>query len=167
MILPGSGQIYNKQWWKVPILYGGVAATLYGIMWNGDRYVEYKAAFLEYSQYLDAKSIDPNTPYPDDPAWDKIPKGFDVETDPYLQTPSGQQWFKSTLNNKKTSFKRDRDLCYIIMGAIYALNIIDACVFAHFYDFEINDDLSMRVQPSSSYSPVNGGTVGVSLTLKF
>lgn len=167
MILPGSGQIYNGQWWKVPVLYGGIAADLYGILWNNKRFVEYKSAFIEYSQYIEAKAKDPNLPYPSDPAWDKIPKGFDVETDPYLQTSAGQQWFKNSLSNRKTNFKRNRDLCYIVMGAIYALNIIDACVFAHFYDFEIDDDLSMSILPTTSYSPFSGGTIGVSLTFNF
>lgn len=167
MILPGSGQIYNGQWWKVPILYGGIAADIYGIVWNNNRFKEYRDAFMEYSQYLDAKAKDPNTPYPENPAWDKIPKGFDVETSPYMQTAAGQQWFKNTLSNRKTSFKRNRDLCYIVMGAIYAINIIDATVFAHFYDFEIDDNLSLNLRPTTSYSPVGGGTIGLSLTFNF
>lgn len=79
MALPGSGQIYNGQWWKVPVLYGGIAADLYGIIWNNKRFREYKDAFVEYSQYLEDKVKDPNTPYPENPAWDNIPKGFDVE----------------------------------------------------------------------------------------
>lgn len=167
MTLPGSAQIYNGQWWKVPVLYGGIAADLYGIIWNNKRFGEYKEAFVEYSQFLDNRAKDPNFPYPDRPAWDKIPKGFDVETDPYLQTGAGQQWFKNTLSNRKTSFKRNRDLCYIVMAAIYAINIIDATVYAHFYDFEIDDDLSMNLRPTSSYSPLTGGTIGVSLTFNF
>lgn len=167
MILPGSGQIYNDQWWKVPILYAGVAADMYGIIWNNKRFIEYRDAFVEYSQYLEAKAKDPETPYPENPAWDKIPKGFDVETYPYLQTSSGQQWFKNTLSNRKTSFKRNRDLCYIVMAAIYAINIIDATVYAHFYDFEIDDDLSINLQPTTTYSPLTGGTFGFSLTINF
>ena len=118
-------------------------------------------------QYLDAKAKDPDTPYPQNPAWDKIPKAFDVETDPYLQTSQGQTWFKNTLSNRKTSFKRNRDLCYIVMAAIYAINIIDATVYAHFYDFEIDDNLSFNLQPTSSYSPVSGGSIGLTLTFNF
>lgn len=52
-------------------------------------------------------------------------------------------------------------------GAIYAIQIIDATVFAHFYDFEINDDLSMNLRPSTGFSPVSGGTVGLTLTFNF
>lgn len=167
MVLPGSGQIYNGQWWKVPILYGGVAATTYGIVWNNNRFKDYRDAFVEWVQYQDAKAKDPTTPYPEHPAWDKIPKAFDVQTNPYLQTSAGQEWFKNILNNRKTSFKRNRDLCYILMAAIYAINIIDATVYAHFYDFEIDDDLSLQVRPTTSYSPLGGGTVGLTLTFNF
>ena len=167
MLLPGSGQIYNGQWWKVPILYGGMAADIYGIAWNQKRFKEYRDAYVEWVQYLDAKAKDPDTPYPQNPAWDKIPKAFDVETDPYLQTSQGQTWFKNTLSNRKTSFKRNRDLCYIVMAAIYAINIIDATVYAHFYDFEIDDNLSFNLQPTSSYSPVSGGSIVLTLTFNF
>ena len=152
MALPGSGQIYNGQWWKVPILYGGIAADLYGIIWNQKRFKEYKDAYVEWVQYTDALAKNPDTPYPQNPAWDKIPKSFDVE---------------NTLNNRKTNFKRNRDLCYIVMAAIYAVNIIDATVYAHFYDFEIDDNLSFHLNPSSSYSPISGGSIGLTLTINF
>lgn len=163
MALPGSGQIYNGQWWKVPVLYGGVAADLYGIIWNNKRFKEYQAAFVSYTSYLGGG----NDEYYKDPVWQDIPTPYPVNEWPQLQTDRGKEWFKTTLQNKKTGFKRNRDLCYIVMGAIYALNIIDACVFAHFYDFEIDDDLSINILPTSSYSPVSGGTLGVSLTFNF
>lgn len=167
MILPGSGQIYNGQWWKVSILYGGIAADIYGITWNNKRFREYRDAYIQWVQYLEEKADNPETPYPQNPAWDKIPKGFDVETDPYLQTKAGQDWFKNTLNNRKTSFKRNRDLCLIVMAAIYAINIIDATVYAHFYDFEIDDNLSFHIQPSAVYSPLGGGQIGLTLSFNF
>lgn len=167
MVLPGSGQIYNRQWWKVPILYGGIAADIYGITWNQKRFKEYRDAYVEWSRYMDDLAVNPDTPYPENPAWDKIPKSFDPQTDPYFQKNDGRNWFKKTLQNRKDNFKRNRDLCYIVMAAIYAINIIDATVYAHFYDFEINDDLSFHLQPASSYSPLCGGTVGLVLTFNF
>lgn len=166
MVLPGSGQIYNGQWWKVPILYGGVAADIYGITWNQKRYREYRDAYIEWVQYTEALAKNPDTPYPDNPAWDKIPKNFDLQSERF-QNDSMRKWFADVLNNRKRNFKRNRDLCYIIMAAIYAVNIIDATVYAHFYDFEIDDDLSLHVRPTSSYSPLNGGMVGLTLTLNF
>lgn len=163
MILPGSGQIYNGQWWKVPILYGGIAADIYGITWNQRRFREYRDAYVEWVQYLDDLAKNPDTPYPENPAWNKIPTSFDPKELPVNQ----REWFKTTLNNRKTNFKRNRDLCYIVMAAIYAINIIDATVYAHFYDFEIDDNLSFHVRPTSSFSPVSGGSIGLSLTLNF
>ena len=53
------------------------------------------------------------------------------------------------------------------MAAIYAVNIIDATVYAHFYDFEIDDNLSFHLNPSSSYSPISGGSIGLTLTINF
>ncbi len=167
MVLPGSGQVYNGQWWKVPILYGGIAADIYGITWNQKHFKQYREAYVEWVRYINALAENPDTPYPENPAWDKIPKSFDVKTDPYFQQDAGRNWFKNTLNNRKNNFKRNRDLCYIIMAAIYAVNIIDATVYAHFYDFEIAEDLSFRIQPTSSYSPLCGGTVGLTLTFNF
>lgn len=166
MILPGSGQIYNGQWWKVPILYGGIAADIYGISWNQQRFKEYRDAYVEWVNYLDALAANPDTPYPENPAWDKIPKNFDLR-DERFQTSNMREWFKTTLENRMNSFKRNRDLCYIVMAAIYAINIIDATVYAHFYDFEIDENLSLHWQPTGSYSPLNGGMLGLSLTLNF
>ncbi len=163
MILPGSAQIYNGQWWKVPILYGGIGATIYGISWNSRQFKTYKSAFMEYAEYLDNKAKDPDYPYPEHPAWDKVYPLGGVED----FTPQQQSVFKTQLQNKKNSFKRNRDLLYIVMGGIYALQIIDACVFAHFYDFEINEDLSLHIQPTSLYNPASGGMVGLTLTFNF
>ena len=58
-----------------------------------------------------------------------------------------QKRLQEQLKTKKDNYKRNRDLLYIVSGAIYAIQIIDATVFAHFYDFEINDDLSMNLRP--------------------
>lgn len=166
LLLPGLGQIYNKQWWKVPILYGGMGATLYGILWNSSKYTDYRNAFVEYSQYLERKAVNENEPYPENPAWDKIPKSFDVEK--YIgDNPQMQNWFKTTLKNRKDSFKRDRDLCYIIMGLIYTLNVIDADVFAHFFNYEINEDLSLRLIPVTAPSSGGGSCLGFSLRVNF
>ena len=111
MLLPGSGQIYNGQWWKVPILYGGMAADIYGIAWNQKRFKEYRDAYVEWVQYLDAKAKDPDTPYQQKTTKKKIPKAFDVETDPYLQTSQGQTWFKNKLSKLFFFFLQKRLKC--------------------------------------------------------
>ena len=164
MILPGSAQIYNGQWWKVPILYGGIGATVYGLSWNSKYYNKYKKAFLGYTNYLTEKQENPDVAYPTDNPWDKLMIAGSSAID---FTSSQQQRFKDQLKNKKNYYKRNRDLLYIVSAGIYLVQIIDATVFAHFYDYEINDDLSMRVEPSTGFSPVCGGTVGVMLTFNF
>lgn len=163
MVLPGLGQVYNRQWWKLPILYGGVGATVYGISWNSRNLKKYKSAYIDYSRYLEDKSKNPELPYPENPSWEKVYLGGNVEN----FTSQQQMNFQTQLKNRKTNFKRNRDLLYIVMGGIYAIQIIDACVFAHFYDFEINEDLSLNVQPESFYTPAAGGMVGLTLTLNF
>lgn len=163
LALPGSAQIYNGQWWKVPILYGGIGATVYGISWNSTQFKKYKTAYVDYSVYLEKKAADPEFPYPSNPSWDKVYKGGGVED----FTSQQQTVFKNQLQNKKDNFKRNRDLLYIVMGGIYALQIIDACVFAHFYDFEIDEDLTLNVQPVTFTHPVAGNMVGLTLTLNF
>ena len=168
MVLPGAGQVYNRQWWKLPILYGGVGATVYGLSWNMKYYKRYRTAFADYTAYLNQiaedRENDRETPYPADNSWDKLmAPGRTAEG----YSESMQQRFQEVLKTKKDNYKRNRDLLYIVSGGIYVIQIIDAVVFAHFYDFEINEDLSMRLEPSTGFSPVCGGTVGLTLTFNF
>ncbi|MDL2331222.1 DUF5683 domain-containing protein [Odoribacter sp. OttesenSCG-928-A06] len=161
MLLPSSGQIYNRQWWKLPILYGGIGATIYGLEWNSRYHNKYRRAFIDYSLYLKEKSENPDLAYPEDASWDELYIRGGVDK----FTPNQQDRFKRLLENKKIKYKRDRDLLIIVMAGIYALQIIDACVFAHFYDFEIDEDLSFNLYPT--FTPMNGGTIGLSLTINF
>lgn len=161
LALPGSGQIYNGQWWKVPILYGGIGAAMYGLIWNTKTHKKYRSAYVDYYLYLEAVAADPETLYPEDPSWEKV-----TSRDPRRFTPTQQQQFKQALQNRKDGYRRDRDLLYIVMGGIYALQIIDACVYAHFYDFEIDDNLSLNIRPEAIPS-ISGGTLGLTLTLNF
>lgn len=160
MVLPGLGQIYNKQWWKVPILYGGIAATYLAIDWNSDMYSKYKGAFIDYVQYVNFKNGDGK-----EPATKRWKEVFIPDVDDFSTTQ--QEWFKNTLKNKKDAYRRDRDMMYILMAGIYALNIIDATVFAHFYDFDLSDDLSMGVVPAMQHSAVAGNSVGLNCVIRF
>lgn len=164
MILPGSGQIYNGQWWKLPILYGGVGATVYGLSWNMKYYKKYRTAFVDYTGYLNDLEANPDTPYPSNASWDKLM--LPGKTAENFQ-PEMRKRLQEQLKTKKDNYKRNRDLLYIVSGAIYVIQIIDATVFAHFYDFEINKDLSLNLRPSTGFTPVSGGTVGLTLTFNF
>jgi hypothetical protein len=131
-LLPGLGQAYNKKYWKIPIIYAGFGAIGYFVVWNNDNYNTMKVA------YQDLTSGDPN-------------EGSHVELFPPEYDFSDQ----STYNNAKTAltkqqdyYRRNRDLLIISFVGFYGLNIIDASVDAHLFDFDISEDLSFNWQPA-------------------
>ena len=135
-VLPGLGQIYNKKYWKVPLVYIGFAAFGYFIDWNNDQYVLYKQA---YSDIIDD---DPNTDSYDDL---NLERRFDVSND------SQRQQFADLLKRATDVTRRNRDLVIISTAAFYAINIIDASVDGNFFDFDISDDLSFNWMPGPMY----------------
>lgn len=153
-VVPGLGQIYNKKYWKLPILYGGIAGMTYAIHFNNKYYKIYRSA------YRDFVVRDPgNTSYEK-----VIPVGLTIED----VQGTYATWFESALENKKKYYKRYRDLCYIGMVAIYIINIIDATVDAHFYNFDISKDLSLRVEPTIMPNDDKAaGAFGLQLKVQF
>jgi len=166
LILPGLGQIYNRKYWKVPILYAGIGATIYAIGWNTKNFKKYKDGFRDFSQYYNFKyqSEDLEVPIPEPTS-----KSYEdlYRTDFSSSTLSFDNWFKTQLQNKKDSFKHDRDFSYIILAAVYVLNIVDAAVDAHFTDFNVNGDLTINVEPAVSYSAFSGNSVGFQCRITF
>lgn len=148
LAFPGLGQIYNRKYWKLPIVYGGAAGLTYAITWNNKYYQDYARA------YRDIMDSDPNTK-----SYEKIlPYGMDA-TSTYAQ---------SVLKNKQNSYRRYRDLSIVGAVAFYALTVIDAYVDAQLSDFDISPDLSMQIAPTllesnNSFKP----TIGVQLNLNF
>jgi hypothetical protein len=155
-ILPGLGQAYNKKYWKIPILYAGIGAMGYAIHFNSTNYIKYKNA------YRDFLIRDPgNKSYKE-----VIPPTLTIEE----VENTYNEWFQRALQNKREYYKRYRDLSYIGMAAIYILNLIDATVDAHFYNFDVSDDLSMDIRPAMlepgpASIPVR--KMGVQLSLNF
>lgn len=152
-ILPGMGQIYNKKYWKLPLLYAGIGATGYAIQFNSKYYKKYKSA------YRDFIIRDPgNKSY-----LEFIPPGLSEED---VTEGQYEQWFEGALNSKKQYYRRYRDLSYMLMVGVYIIQIVDAAVDAHFYNFSISDDLSMRVNPTL-LEPLPGEMAGVGIQLNF
>ena len=133
-ILPGLGQAYNKKYWKIPLVYGGFYAIGYFINWNNSYYQLYKTA---YNHWTD--NDDTTTDYL------KIEqialRNYDIN--------NGTDYanLKETLNRRQDYFRRNRDLLIISMVGFYGLNVIDAGVDAHLFDFDISDDLTFNWQP--------------------
>lgn len=118
-ILPGAGQVYNKKYWKLPIIYAGAAGLAYSFQFNQSRYVKYRDAY-KYRIDNDAST-----------------------TDDYIGIYSDDN-----LNTLQKYYHRYRDLTVIGFAALYALNIIDASVDAHLFTFDVSDNLSMKVEPT-------------------
>lgn len=145
-IFPGAGQVFNKSYWRVPIVVGGLASTIYTIDWNNRGYQRFKTAY--------ALRVD----YDKNP--DKYPGGA---ADEFRGAYSA-----TFLKNLKDSYRRNRDLCIILTAGVYLLNILDAHVDAHLQDYDISDDLSMNLEPYFDYTPVGSQPVyGVNMSLKF
>lgn len=149
-ICPGAGQIYNKSYWRVPFVVGGLASTIYCIDWNNRGYQRFKKAYSLKTAY------------------DKNPENY----------PNGSpdefsgRYSSSFLKNLKDSYRRNRDLCIIITAGIYVLQIVDAHVDAHLKDYDISDDLSLDIQPMITYDYLptertGHPSFGMNLTLKF
>lgn len=132
-IIPGGGQIYNRKYWKLPIVWGALATCVYFVGWNGRMYNEYHAA------YRDIMSADPAT----NTAWLAFApsgaKAEDYEKYSYL---------KSTLQRGNDYYRRYRDLSVVLTVAVYGLSLLDAYVDAELFTFDISPDLSMRITPS-------------------
>ena len=145
-ICPGAGQIYNKSYWRVPIIVGGLASTIYTIDWNNRCYQRFKTS---YNLRVD---------YDNNP--DKYPNGSADEF--------RGNYTATFLKNLKDSYRRNRDLCILLTAGIYLLNILDAHVDAHLQDYDISDDLTMNMEPYFDVTPVGSKpTMGLSLNFKF
>jgi hypothetical protein len=129
-VLPGLGQIYNRKYWKVPIVYGGFATLGYFINFNNELYTTYRQA---YSDIIDN---DPNTI-----------SYLKLEVPAWLKEPANITDYTEALRRQKDTWRRNRDLVVIFTSVFYALNIIDASVDANFFNFDISDDLTINWAP--------------------
>ena len=130
-VLPGLGQIYNRKYWKVPIVFGGFATLGYFINFNNGEYVKYRQA---YSDIID-----------DNPNTNSFIKLF---TNPRNLEPDRIDQSTESLKKYKDYWRRNRDLLVIGTAVFYAVNIIDASVDAHFFNFDISDDLTINWVPA-------------------
>ena len=130
LVFPGGGQIYNRKYWKLPIIYGGYLGCAYALTWNNMMLKDYSQA------YLDIMDSDPNTK-----SYEKmLPMGYDIT--------GKEDRFKEIFKNKKNHFRRFRDLSIFAFAGVYLLSVVDAYVDAELSSFDISQDLSMHVEPA-------------------
>ena len=146
LTFPGAGQIYNRKYWKLPIVYGGAVGVAYAISYYGGYYNDYMRG---YRDYVDS---DPNTNY----HLELIPVGY--------PTSNAGTYVKNRVN----SYRRYRDIFIVVGVAVYALSVIDAYVDAQLADFDVSTDLSMKVRPKLDVEPHTGtATAGCQMQIYF
>ena len=156
LVLPGAGQIYNRKYWKLPIIYGGFLGCAYALTWNQMMYRDYSQA------YLDIMDDDPNTKS----YLDMLPPRYDIT--------GREDQFKKIFKRKKDFYRRYRDLSAFCFIGVYLLSVVDAYVDAQLSEFDISPNLSMKVEPAVIGTPkLMGGTTsgraayGVGCSLRF
>ena len=147
--LPGLGQIYNRKWWKVPIVYAGL---------GGLGYFSYRN-FSEYRSYLHAYEYKTGD----------LPEGVTL-TD--YEAQLANKYAEGQLQTYKESYRRNFELFTILTTVWYALNIVDAVVDGHLYNYDISDDLSINVdpylRPMETFAPMpQYAQVGLSFKFNF
>ncbi|GAB3182244.1 DUF5683 domain-containing protein [Telluribacter humicola] len=144
---PGGGQIYNRDYWKLPLVYGAFGGAVYAIRWNTLRYNDFLTA---YKAFYDLSTGKPRT---------------DITTYPvYLRgTDETRELTLDQVKRGRTAYRRYRDYSYVISVAVYALAAVEANVAAHLKTFDISEDLSLRIEPSLYQPNMPGPTAGVRL----
>lgn len=154
LVIPGGGQIYNRKYWKLPLVYGGFIGCLYAMNWNNTMYKDYSQA------YIDIMDNDPGT----------------QSYNQFLHngaTIDGQEArYKTLFKQRKDRYRRWRDMSFFCLVGVYALSVIDAYVDAELSVFDISKDLSLSIEPTildthTSHNPLNSGAVGVQCNIKF
>lgn len=136
-VLPGGGQIYNRKYWKAPIVWAGLGTCIFFIQDNGREYRRYRDAYIALT-----------------------------DDDPDTVDEFGGIYSPSALRDASDTYRRWRELSYIALSAVYILNIIDASVDAHFVRFDVNPDLGMAMGPSLPLAAQGAMGVSVAFTLR-
>ena len=155
IVIPGAGQIYNRKYWKLPIIYGGFMGCLYALRWNNQMYHDYSQA------YMDIMDDDPYTE-----SYNKF-----LHLGRHI-TEANKDRYKELFRKRKDRYRRWRDLSVFVMIGIYAISVVDAYVDASLSEFDISKDLSLRVAPTvlnsqSNTNPFRSSAVGLQCSLNF
>jgi hypothetical protein len=146
-ILPGWGQISNRQYWKLPIVYGLLGGCIYFIHVSDTNYKNFKEAFILRTD------DDPSTIDQYDPAGGTADLRYSSSTQ---------------LQQKRNEYRKNLELSILATTGVYLLNIVDAYIGAHLRDFEISDDLSLEIQmPQAMFLHNNEMIITSGLNIRF
>lgn len=130
-LCPGLGQVYNRRYWKLPIVVGGYLGLAYATSWNNTMLTDYTRA------YRDIMDTDPTTT-----------SYMDFFPPTVSESDLDKTWLTKILQSRRNYFRRNRDLCIICMVGVYLLAMVDAYVDASLSHFDISTDLSMDITPT-------------------
>ncbi|MEI8278483.1 MAG: DUF5683 domain-containing protein [Bacteroidota bacterium] len=117
-ILPGMGQLYNRQYWKVPVIYAGMAVAVYFLAFNIDQYNTYRKAYIGR-----------------------------ISNDPTIHDAFEGIYDTQSLKQLQDGYKRYVDISVLVTALGYVIQVMDAVTFAHLKNFDVSKDISMQVQP--------------------
>ena len=147
-ILPGLGQIYNKRYWKLPIVYGALGTGIYAYTFNNNEYNRFRDAFKRR-----------RAGFTDDEFYDINNSGI---------VPGSPDISDQALQDAQERSQRDRDLALAITIGLYILNIVDANVDAHLKQFNVDEDLALDIKPYLEYIPISTEPqYGLAVIVKF
>ena len=155
LVIPGGGQIYNRKYWKLPIVYGGFVGCAYAMRWNNQMYKDYSKA------YMDLMDNDPKTE-----SYNQfLHLGAQIND-------QNMSRYEKLFKNRKDKYRRWRDLSFFALVGVYALSVVDAYVDASLSEFDLSDDLSLRVEPAVINNPtgrdrIRQNALGIQCALTF
>jgi hypothetical protein len=156
VIFPGFGQVYNRKYWKIPLVYAGFGGLIYSVGFNSSKYALYLKAYQDFTDkipetdsYLVLIPADPRT--------------YDPVLFPLEYNRSNESYYKDGLIRLIDYHKRYRDLSYIGIAGWYLLSILDANVDASLFNYDISDNLDIAIAPFQFTQP--GGYMGAGLNV--
>ncbi|MBN1387804.1 MAG: hypothetical protein JW965_05110 [Bacteroidales bacterium] len=157
---PGLGQVYNRKYWKIPLVYAGFGALGYSIIRNSQNFDGYMQAYQDLTDDV-----------PETTSYEKYTPLFDSgEIDPALEAdnynPQTHSWVKDQMLNAISYYRRYRDLSYIGVAVWYIVSILDANVDAIMSDYDISPELNISVEPVQLRT-VYGPTMGLGVKVTF
>lgn len=153
---PGLGQIYNRKYWKIPLVYAGFGGLAYYLSYNSSNYDIFIKAYQDFTDKI-----------PETQSYLKIIRADPVDYDPVLHPdtyePSSAKYYEDGMLRTIDAFKRYRDLSYIGIGVWYLISILDANVDASLYNYDVSENLNIAIFPGQVMLP--GGFTGAGLNV--
>jgi hypothetical protein len=159
---PGLGQIYNRKYWKIPLVYAGFGGLAYSINFNGKNYNKMMKAYQDFTDAI-----------PETQSYIALIRGitpdeYDPVLYPHKYVPSNASWVKDRLLAAVDYYKKYRDLSYIGIAAWYLISVLDANVDASLFNYDVSNKLDVAITPATMPMPgIYGAGLNISLIFTF